>query len=618
MPQKTPLNADIHDRIDRDDYTIEKVFFASFPGHYVSGNLYRPKGKSGKMPAVLSPHGHWNNGRFLWQPDESCRKELELGAEKTMEGAHSPLQARCAMLARMGCVVFHYDMIGYADSQKITHRIGFADAESILRLQSFIGMQTWNSIRALDFITSLPDVDPQRIAVTGASGGGTQTFILCAVDPRPAVAFPAVMVSEDMQGGCVCENAPLLRINTNNAEIASLFAPKPLGMSAANDWTQHLEARGLPEIKSIYQLFGKPQNAIAKHFSFEHNYNQVSREMMYTFFNEHLKLGYPSPVQEKPFVPATPQELSVYSQAHPLPADATDAAGLRRNLTSASDQQIAELAKDSAQYVKTVRIALRAMLNGDVPAGDDLAISRPSGPQMIGSARLETGVIRRLSEPGQVPFAALFPTDWQGTVVIWVDPAGKAVLLKDNKPIAFAQQLLDAHIAVISPDVLLTGENLNADGKATPPPVHKDYGGFTFGYNRALAADRVHDILSTIALVRGWRGVKSVRLAGSAAAGPWVLLAKAVAGDKVDRAAVDLNQFDFDQVTKSTDEMMIPGALKYGGIYGFVPLCTTGQTLIHNARKTSKWELASKVPGVSLETTRRESGAVMQWLMEKK
>src|SRR6266511_3861239 len=108
MPPKTPLNAVLHGKIDRDEYTIEKVFFASYPGHYVSGNLYRPKGKSGKLPGVLCPHGHWRNGRFYDAGEAAAKKEIESGAEKFMEGARYPLQARCVQLVRMGCVVFFY------------------------------------------------------------------------------------------------------------------------------------------------------------------------------------------------------------------------------------------------------------------------------------------------------------------------------------------------------------------------------------------------------------------------------------------------------------------------------------------------------------------------------
>ena len=231
----------------------------------------------------------------------------------------SPAGARARCWRGMGCVVFQYDMVGYADSTAIAHREGFTDTEAALRLQSFMGLQTWNSVRSLDFLASLPDVDPTRIAITGASGGGTQTMILCGIDPRPAVSFPAVMVGDAMQGGCICENTLLLRLHTNNVEIASLFAPKPQGMTSANDWTKDLVNKGFPEIKTIYGLYGAQNNVMAWYRSFEHNYNQVSRELMYNWMNEHLKLGLASPVEEKPFVPVPPKELSVYDAKHPRP-----------------------------------------------------------------------------------------------------------------------------------------------------------------------------------------------------------------------------------------------------------------------------------------------------------
>src|SRR4029077_18476015 len=125
--------------------------------HYVSGNLYRPKGRAGKLAGVLCPHGHWENGRFYDAGEAAAQQQIASKAEKTMAGARYPLQARCAQLARMGCVVFHYDMVGVADRTAIPHTPGFADAEADLRLQSAMGLQTWNSVRALDFITSLPD-----------------------------------------------------------------------------------------------------------------------------------------------------------------------------------------------------------------------------------------------------------------------------------------------------------------------------------------------------------------------------------------------------------------------------------------------------------------------------
>src|SRR5205807_4873390 len=102
MPEKTPLNPVIHGKVDRDDYTIEKVFFASRPGHYVSGNLYRPKGKTGKLPAVLFAHGHWNNARFFDAGETEARKMIDAGGEKFMAGARHFLPALPVPLARMG------------------------------------------------------------------------------------------------------------------------------------------------------------------------------------------------------------------------------------------------------------------------------------------------------------------------------------------------------------------------------------------------------------------------------------------------------------------------------------------------------------------------------------
>src|SRR5262249_26783818 len=123
MPEKTPANAVVHTPIDRGDYTVEHVYLESYPGHFVTGNLYRPKNAKGKCPGVLCPHGHWPNGRFFDQSSK-IRQEIVAGAERFEVGGRSPLQSRCVQLARMGCVVFHYDMVGYADSIQLQHRPG--------------------------------------------------------------------------------------------------------------------------------------------------------------------------------------------------------------------------------------------------------------------------------------------------------------------------------------------------------------------------------------------------------------------------------------------------------------------------------------------------------------
>ncbi len=123
----------------------------------------------------------------------------------------------------MGCIVFHWDMLGNSDSQQIsmqrahgfrgrtpeeqTNEQGWVlySPEAEGHLQSVMGIQTAHTLRAVDFLLGLPEVDAKRIGITGASGGGTQTFIAAAIDPRIQLAFPAVMVSTGMQGGCTCE-----------------------------------------------------------------------------------------------------------------------------------------------------------------------------------------------------------------------------------------------------------------------------------------------------------------------------------------------------------------------------------------------------------------------------
>ncbi|MFO0880572.1 MAG: hypothetical protein U0840_24765 [Gemmataceae bacterium] len=628
LPPKTPLQPVIHGRIDRDGYSVEKVFFASYPGHYVSGNLYRPRTKDGKLPAgkvpgVLCPHGHWRDGRFYDAGEAAGRAQIKIGAEKTLEGARYPLQARCAQLARLGCVVFHYDMVGYADSTTIGHG-AFADAEAELRLQNLMGLQTWNSIRALDFLTELPEVDGKRIGVTGASGGGTQTFVLCGIDPRPATAFPAVMVSTQMQGGCVCENASYLRVGTGNVEFAALFAPKPLAMSGANDWTIDIEKKGLPELKAVYKLYNAADQVEAKCWPmFEHNYNQPAREMMYHWFNKHLQLGHKTPVEEKPFVPVPPRELSVYGEKHPRPADAVPVERLRQYLTTVSDQQMNELEPTTpeklAAYRQVVGPALRVLLGTSLPEAREVE-SKPQGTPTLAGVTTRGYVIGRRGAGEQVPAVWVQGKKFDGTVVVWVDPTGKASLETGGKLVPGAQQLVDAGAAVLAIDPFGTGE-LTPE---KPQPANAKFAGYTWGYNRPLLAQRGHDILTAIGFARRQEGVKQVHLLGRGQAGPWVLLARGLAGDAVARTGVDCNRFRFDGVRTVTDEMMLPGALKYGGLAGLSALAAPHELLVHNHSGTSsgRWlRGAYRSAGAEKNLVRQgspmEEGKVVAWLLGK-
>jgi dienelactone hydrolase len=626
LPEKTPLNPTIHGKIERDGYTIEKVFFASYPGHYVTGNLYRPAGgqPGKKHPGVLFAHGHWTDARLSEFSDKAAEAELKSGAEKTRESAKYIFQALSQQLARMGCVVFHYDMVGNADSRQIPHRQGFLDVDAELRLQSFMGLQTWNSVRSLDFLVSLPDVDASRIGMTGASGGGTQTFVLAALDDRVTVAFPAVMVSLGMQGGCICENASYLRVGTNNIEMSGLIAPRPLAMSGANDWTKHIETEGLPQLKALYKLYSAEENVDAKAWlQFGHNYNQVAREYMYSWFNRHLKLDQKEPIAEQPFVPVPPKELSVYDAKHPLPNDAVDAAGLRAYLTKESDEVLDKLTpKDAAslkQFRQIIGGALESMIADRLPSPANVEVVAQDEGKEIGKVKIRTFVLSRKGQGEAVRALGMLPVDCSGEGIIWVHPNGIASVFKDGAITPDAQTALDAGAAILAVEPLRTG----ATADAPKHPVNKNFAGYTFGYNRPLLADRVHDILTAVATLQK-NGVKRIHLAGFGNAGPWVALARGLCGDAVARTAVDLNQFSFKSVKSYDDEMMLPGALRYGDLGTLAALAAPHELLAYNAESAGKNDVlaAAYAAGGNSSQLRRQpkalrTDAVIEWLLRR-
>ena len=605
MPKKTPANAVIHGRVQRDGYTVDRVFFESYPGHFVTGNLYRPAetGDNEKLPGVLCPHGHWANGRFYDAGLDNVRKQIVEGGERFEAGGRSPMQARCVQLARMGCIVFHYDMVGYADSVQIPSDVshgfskqrpefdtpenwGFFGTQAELRHQCIMGLQTYNSIRALDFLCDLPDVDTSRIGVTGASGGGTQTFLLGAIDPRPAVAFPAVMVSTAMQGGCTCENCCNLRVGTGNIEFAALFAPRPLGMSGANDWTKELDTKGLPELKQHYKLLGVPDLVTGKvmpHFG--HNYNYVSREVMYHWFNKHLKLGLSEPILEEDYIPLSVEEMTVWNESHPKPkSDGDVERALVKTMTDDSERQMAELLPNDdaslAKYREIVGGGVDIVLGRGLVDEPDIE-AEPSAEEPVDGYTCSAILLRNKPQWEEIPVVALHPADWKNRVVIWPHVDGKDGLFDDEgQPIAAVRKLLDSGAAVVTADLVYQGEFL-ADGK---PPTKgrrvdnpREFAGYTYGYNHALFAQRVHDLLTLISYCRSYAGASPrVELLAFGDAGAWAAAARAQSGVAVARAAIDTGGFRFTKLTTIDDVNFLPGGAKYGDLPGMIALATPG------------------------------------------
>lgn len=258
-----------------DGYTVTNVALETMPGVFVSGSLYRPAKAKGKMPVVLNPDGHFSRGRY--RPD--C-------------------QYRCATLARMGAMAFSYDLFGW-------------DGESQLQVKPedhrralVQGIQALHAIRILDYLLSLPGADTGKVAITGASGGGSQTMLMAAIDPRITLSVPVAMLSSYHSGGCPCESGMGIHLcggGTNNVEIAAMAAPNPqLIISDGKDWTQHVPEVEFPYLESVYRLYNKTGLVENTHIPADgHDYGKNKRMAMYAFVGKHFGLSQQAVNEDK-------------------------------------------------------------------------------------------------------------------------------------------------------------------------------------------------------------------------------------------------------------------------------------------------------------------------------
>jgi dienelactone hydrolase len=495
MPVKTPLHAQVFGKIEEKDYTIEKVLLETLPGFYLGGNLYRPRDGKAKHPGILNPQGHWPYGRLENEPLYSAPS---LGIS----------------LARQGYVVFAYDMVGYNDTLQVPHQFGSAEQ----RLWSFgpLGLQLWDSIRALDFLASLEDVDAGRLGITGASGGGTQTFLLTAVDDRLQFASPVNMVSAIMQGGDLCENAPGLRLNTSNVEIAAMFAPKPmLLVSATGDWTHNVPKEEFPAIKRIYELYGKGDEVEVVQIDEKHNFNQLSREAVYRFFARHNPgLSNSRELSEHDISIPMVQQMEVLSN-RTLPEGALDLDGVFRVW-----QERAQAQNDQIQDREFLRERLRQTLAVETPKD---VVSEIKGRTIVLSRRHDR--------------VAGIWIDGKGKAAIVIDAGGSATALQSDA----VKQLQGEGRPILLIDAFQTGAAKApraGDAAVAPPPKlgndadEEQSADAAAGYSKFLTfnvsvdAARVQDILTAVAYVGRKEGSVDVFASGDAAV--WATFAAAV------------------------------------------------------------------------------------------
>lgn len=266
MPAKPTSKPIITNKRQFDGYTVENVALETLPGLYMTGSVYKPLKAKGKVPVIISPDGHFGDGRY-----------------------RADAQKRCATLARMGAMVYSYDLFAWGESllqfKGEDHRRSLA-----------MTVQALNGERALDYLLSLKNADKTRVAITGGSGGGSQTMLLTALDDRIKVSVPVVMLSTYHSGGCPCESGQPVHLcggGTNNAELAAMAAPRPqLAITDGGDWTAQTPEVAYPYLQKLYGYYGKTDLVQNAHFPKEgHDYGASKRQAMYNFLAQHLALN---------------------------------------------------------------------------------------------------------------------------------------------------------------------------------------------------------------------------------------------------------------------------------------------------------------------------------------
>jgi dienelactone hydrolase len=482
-------------------YTTEVLLLETLPGYLIGCTVYRPLEGTARSPAVLIPHGHWDDGRIEHLPSYS-------------------VPALGINLALQGYVAVSWDMVGYNDANQTDH--SFGGWREQLWAFNPLALELWNSISVLEYVLSRPDVDVNRVACTGASGGATQTILLCAVDDRITCSAPVNMISAHYQGADPCEEAPNLRLDTNNVEIAALMAPRPmLVVSCTGDWTRNTPREEFPFLQSIYDLYGREALVRNAHFDAEHNYDARTREAVYAFLSKHMLRRPHARPKDVEVGKIDTDDLIAYSKGVESPVERVDYTGLLSQWIS--------LGKPAA------RDGLRYALAAEWP---DNVIATGSGKDLI---------LYRDRFDDRIP-ALWFPGE--GAPVVIVHHDGKKAAIESEQ----FRALSNARRPVLAIDAFQTGEARE----------RRDRGGRWFlSYNQTDDANRVQDILTALSYVNQTAGERS-SLVGLDKAAIWCTFAAAIAPVPVALQA-DLGDFT------GTDEQMrrdffVPCIQRAGGL----------------------------------------------------
>lgn len=526
-----------------DGVTIYDVSIETLPGLRLTGNFFTPEHFTGKLPAILCPHGHWATGRV-------CHK------------ASGGVIMRCMEFARLGFAVFAYDMVGYNDNNDIPHYWQRETREkAYFNGVSTFGMQTANSMRAVDFVASHPDVDATRIGCTGASGGGSQTWFIGALDPRVKVLCPVCMLSTHFMGGCPCEEGPLLRTRgLTSFDIVAALAPRPILLpSVTGDWTNLNPDYEVPKLKEVYKLYHAEDKVESVHFDDMHNYNQRTREYVYAWFVRQLQgkeagLTIPESTDKVP----APEQLW-HGGVQPSPASEETFAKVYPALKEAYTASAFDFGNDFSMWQSRMTDILRQMLesgratkevvsrvthgNWNLPEGEvwAMVLSRRNVDEYINTYRLRPEGLRNCDK------AVLYPVEGKGLDYF-----------NDGPCESVTKELFKLKQHTFLTELLGTG----ASAAYMENPARDDGNYLTAACNDSYFCMRVQDMITTCVMLREAH-YKEIVLAGIPANALPALAAAALLGCK---AVIDLTGVDESAWEEKLNNQPLMG--KLGGLKG--------------------------------------------------
>lgn len=654
-PVRTPLRPEELDLLDRGTYTISKVCFESMPGLLVTGNLYRPKKVPGKAPAVLMLHGHWPRGRL--QHDETCS-----------------IPAACVTLARLGTVVLVCDMVGFNDSR---HQIEHVIDTPQLALWgiSSMGLEIWNGIRGLDLLQSLPEVDRQRLGIVGIEAGGMHGLLLTALDDRVKAVAAVCAVSASMQGGCPCENAPGLRIDTNNMELAACVAPRPaLFVSASEDHTRNTPTVEFPMIHSIYELYGQAKDVRNVHIEGPTNFNQASRAAVYQFLAQYL-LGKPGglAVTESPFTVESDEDLLCFREGDDRPARAHSASQLLNEMITAAQAKLDSMSPTNPRDLGLLswhfQAGLMHAISSELPRCEQVQVIPKTDKPFFMNGWLSEEALRANQEFVEKAGFPPYPVEryyvrnqravrtFQLDTRLCPRPRGGITIFAHPEGVAIAEQMEAFVLAAMSkqkPDTVVFVEpfgvgELRLPGQPTRPIDSTDsptiaqafeqataFVGKARGttayfttFNRTDLAEATYDLATILGvLLADYEKLERVNLVGFDVLGPAMLMARAVIPDWITETVPVVTVVDLQQLDVASDEVYLgsvnlPGIRRLGGLQCAAGVATGGPAWFHNVGPAfpSQWvQSAAQTHGARVRITQQPADLenAVHWIAAQK